>query len=84
MARRNRRRVLYEGVLVKDVFQWEQDKAGGDDGMATFYLDDNKISVHMYSFREAHAMSVAISAALVEARYNGRVSMLNEVSRVQP
>lgn len=69
---------------MKDVFRWEQDPSGGDNGMATFCLGEDEVSVRMYSFREAHELSLAVSAAIREARYEGRVSMLNEVARTRP
>jgi hypothetical protein len=70
--------------MTREVFRWEQDGAGGDNGTATFYFGDDEVSVRMYSFKEAHELSTAISAALREARYDGRVSMLNEVARTPP
>ena len=69
---------------MKNTFRWEQDRAGGDNGTATFVCDGNNISVRVYSFKEAFALHQAVSAALAEARYDGRVSMLNEVARTVP
>lgn len=69
---------------MKDVFQWEQDGAGGDNGTATYAFDTCRISVRMYTFKEAFELGQAIGDAIREARYDGRVSMLNEVARTQP
>lgn len=71
-------------MTVQTVFRWEQDGSGGDNGTATFCVGDAEVSVRTYSFKEAHDLSLAISAALREARYDGRVSMLNEVARTPP
>lgn len=65
-------------------FQWEQDGAGGDNGLVTFKFLEGDVSVRMYSFAEAFALQQAIVKAIFEARYDGRVSMLNQISRTQP
>jgi hypothetical protein len=67
-----------------EVFRWEQDGSGGDNGTATFVIDGVEVAVPMYSFKDANRLSTAISAALKEAHYDGRVSMLNQVSRTVP
>lgn len=69
---------------MKNTFRWEQDGAGGDNGMATFIFDDAKLTRRMYSFKEAFELSQAITVALRESFHNGRVSMLNEVARTVP
>lgn len=68
----------------KEFFRWEQDGAGGDNGTATYVFDAGSVTVRMLTFKEACDLSQAISHALLEARYDGRVSMLNEVARTQP
>ena len=64
-------------------FRWEQDVTG-DNGLATFMFLEGDVSVRMYSFADAFALQRAIAEAISEARYDGRVSMLNQISRTQP
>ncbi|MBA3588320.1 hypothetical protein [Methylibium sp.] len=69
---------------MNDKFRWEQDGAGGDNGTATFCFSSSDVTVRMCSFKEAHALHQAIELEVREARYDGRVSMLNEVARTPP
>ena len=65
-----------------ETFRWEQDGAGGDNGMATFSLTASKqsVTVPMYSFKKAHELHCAIQAELVAARYAARRLALDEVA----
>ena len=69
-----------------DTFKWEQDRAGGDNGTATYVFSESQrsVSVPMYSFKDAFSLNREIQREVIEARHSGRVSILNEVARISP
>lgn len=69
---------------MKDVFRWEADGAGGDNGLATFFLGEKEVKARVANFEEAFTLSEAFKRALREARFDGRASVLLEIARIEP
>lgn len=67
-------------------FRWEQDRAGGAHGVATFTfpLANREISLQIESFKEAHELRQAIDAELKAKRFSSRASLLAEIARIKP
>lgn len=66
-------------------FRWEQDGAGGDDGMATFFVGtDYEITVRIDTFKAAFELENAINQAREVSRQSGRADLAAQVRRVLP
>ena len=64
-------------------FTWTGNKALPD-GVATFYLLSGTVSARFETFKSANDLYNAIQATLKETRFEARVELLNEISRIKP
>lgn len=66
-------------------FRWEQDRAGGAHGVATFVfaLTGREVSLRVESFPEAFELQQAIAAELKERRFMARFYLLAEIARIR-
>lgn len=72
-------------MTTKVTFRWEQDGAGGEHGMATYFVGTpNEVSLRIDTFAEAHKLDLAIGRALDQQRRTARTGLLVEIGRVQP
>ncbi len=66
-------------------FRWEQDGAGGEHGMATYFVGTpNEVSLRTDTFAEAHKLDRAIGYSLDQQRRDARARLLAEIGRIQP
>lgn len=66
-------------------FRWEQDGAGGEHGIATYFVGTHQeISLRIDTFAEAHALDSAIAAMLQKARRVARRALLEDIGRIEP
>lgn len=64
---------------------WEQDGAGGEHGMATFFPNnDYAISVRMENFKAAHSLLTAIERRMSDVRESSRAGLFAEINRLKP
>ena len=69
----------------KVTFRWEQDGAGGEHGMATYFVGTpNEVSLRIDTFAEAHKLDRAIGYSLDQQRRDARAVLLAEIGRIQP
>lgn len=68
----------------QSTFRWEQDRAGGKHGAATFIfpLTNREVSLRIETFREAMNLQLAIGAELAEKRHDARAGLLAEIARI--
>ena len=64
--------------------RWEQDGAGGEHGTATYFPGTGlEVTVTLPTFKEAHLLQWCIEAAIEDARYDARLTLLNEIKRIK-
>ena len=64
--------------------RWEQDGAGGEHGTATYFAGmSHEVTVTLPTFKEAHLLQWCIEAAIEDARYDARLTLLNEIKRIK-
>ena len=69
----------------KTTFRWEQDGAGDERGMATYFVGTpNEVSLRIDTFAEAHKLDRAIGHSLDQQRRDARAGLLTEIGRIQP
>ena len=67
------------------IWRWEQDGAGGDHGMATYFPGAAyEITVRLDSFKEADALYNAISEARMATTLSTRADLAAQIRRVLP
>lgn len=72
-------------MTTKVTFRWEQDGAGGEHGMATYFVGTpNEVSLRIDTFAEAHKLDLAIDYSLNQQRRDARAGLLAEIGRIQP
>ena len=72
-------------MTTKVTFRWEQDGAGGEHGMATYFVGTpNEVSLRIDTFAEAHKLDRAIGYSLDQQRRTARTGLLAEIGRIQP
>jgi len=67
----------------KTLSKWHQDP-GWDSGTMTFCFQSGDVSVHLKSFKDAHALQRAIQQELAQVRYDARAELINHIARIQP
>ena len=69
----------------KSTFRWEQDGAGGEHGMATYFVGTpNEVSLRIDTFADAHKLDRAIGHSLAQQRWDARAGLLADIGRIQP
>ena len=69
----------------KTTFRWEQDKAGGEHGIATYFPETHRqVQLRIDSFREANALAMAIDGYAKNVRESARAELLAEIGRIKP
>ena len=72
-------------MTTKVTFRWEQDGAGGEHGMATYFVGTpNEVSLRIDTFADAHKLDRAISFSLDQQRRTARAELLANIGRIQP
>ena len=72
-------------MTTKVTFRWEQDDAGGEHGMATYFVGTpNEVSLRIDTFAEAHKLDRAIVYSLDQQRWDARAGLLADIGRIQP
>jgi alkanesulfonate monooxygenase SsuD/methylene tetrahydromethanopterin reductase-like flavin-dependent oxidoreductase (luciferase family) len=72
-------------MTTKVTFRWEQDGAGGEHGMATYFVGTpNEVSLRIDTFAEAHKLDRAIVYSLDQQRWDARAGLLAEIARIKP
>jgi hypothetical protein len=72
-------------MTTKVTFRWEQDGAGGEHGMATYFVGTpNEVSLRIDTFAEAHKLDRAIGDSLDQQCRDARSGLLAEIGRIQP
>ena len=69
----------------KTTFRWEQDRDGGEHGVATYFLETHRqVQLRIDSFREANALAMAIDWYAKNVRESARAELLAEIGRIKP
>lgn len=69
----------------KTLFQWEQDRAGGLNGIATFFSGtERECSLPFQRFEDAHALHLAIEQTMRHVRESARAGLIAEIGRIKP
>lgn len=72
-------------TTTQTLWRWEQDGAGGDHGMATYFPGAGyEITLRLESFKEAHALYNAICDARKATDMSARCDLAAMVRRVLP
>ena len=72
-------------MTTRVTFRWEQDGAGGEHGMATYFVGTpNEVSLRIDTFADALKLDRAIGHALDQQRRDARAGLLADIGRIQP
>lgn len=71
--------------MTKNLFRWEQDRHGGDHGIATYFPDTPyEISLRIDSFKQANQLYTGIEITMQKTRWDARAGLLAEIGRIKP
>ena len=71
--------------MTKNLWRWEQDGKGGDNGTATYFVDTvHEITLPMPDFKTAHALAQSIGETMKATRYDARAGLLKQIGRIEP
>lgn len=69
----------------KTLWRWEQDGAGGENGIGTFFPDTpNEVAIPLPTFKDGHVLHQGIEAAIKNARWDARRELLDQIGRIDP
>jgi hypothetical protein len=66
-----------------DTFRWEQDRAGGDHGTATYYFIGGSVTLRVDTFKKAFELNEAIKIERANVAYEARRTLLRQIARIE-
>lgn len=66
-----------------DTFRWEQDRAGGDHGTATYYFIGGNVQLRVETFAKAFELNRALELERENVTYQARKELLREIARIE-